>query len=81
MQAIPKGSSCVTQNVQFAPGNIDDAETNLQTSTPVRQTLARARRMHDRPAAIEGAKRMESEPLDSIDICARPQLDENSQLR
>ena len=81
MQAIPKGSFCIAQNVQLAPGNIGHTETNLETCAPVRQTLARARRTHERSSPIEGAKRLESEPLDSFDIRARPQLDSNSQFR
>ena len=68
MQAIPKGSSRIAQDVQLAPGDIGHAETNLQTRTPVGQTLPRARRMHDHTTPIEDMKRVESEPLDSFHI-------------
>jgi hypothetical protein len=67
--------------MQLAPGDIGHAETYVQPRTPVRQALARARRLHDRSAPIESAKFMESETLDPFDICARPQLDDNSQFR
>ena len=81
MQAIPNGNSCIAQKVQLAPGNIGHAETNLQTRSRVRQTLVGELRMHDCSAPIEAAKRLESQPLDPFDVCAGPQLDDNSQFR
>jgi len=67
--------------VQLASGNIGQAEANLQTRAAARQRLARARRMHDRCAQIEGAKRVQSEPLADVERVARAQLDGNCQFR